>query len=120
MFDLRLYSLAKKKSLSRRARSKQLSCKITPTELRTIFSSLICEYCKKACKIYPDDESPRKHDTATLDRVDPLLGYDPGNVVLACFKCNQKKGKREERMVRYMRHGEAHASRPYAPLSNLA
>lgn len=117
MFDLRLYSLAKKKSLSRRARAKQLTCTITPTELRVLFSSLICKYCNKICKIYPDDESPREHDTATLDRVNPLLGYDQGNVVLACFRCNQRKGKREERMVRRARHGEAHAASPYKPLT---
>lgn len=112
MLDLRLYSLSKKKSLSRRARGKNISCTITPTELRELFSSLICKYCKKICLIYPDDVAPRKHNTATLDRVNPLLGYDPGNVVIACYSCNQKKGKREQEMVRRLRHGAAHAANP--------
>lgn len=103
--DLREYSKAKKKQLSNRAERKNISCKITATALRILYSDLTCHYCKKICIIYPDDGNPLKHDAATLDRVNPLLGYDSGNVVIACHHCNHKKGRREEKMVKLARYG---------------
>lgn len=49
----------------------------------------LCAYCGVACR------PGSRHEVATsitLDRLIPDLGYVPSNLVLACHRCNRKKG----------------------------
>lgn len=48
----------------------------------------LCFYCDKEL-VYT--HSSVRQDSMTLDRVDSSKGYEPGNVVLACHRCNSVK-----------------------------
>lgn len=73
----------------RRARRKQMRCTLTHADVLNIIGDGKCYYC--GCPVAtvrgrgpgPRDSSP------TLDRIWPELGYVPGNVVLACGRCNR-------------------------------
>lgn len=52
-------------------------------------AALQCIYCQRA--LMPR-QYPRGPANPSIDRVRPELGYVPGNVVIACWQCNDWKG----------------------------
>jgi hypothetical protein len=73
------------------ARSRGLSWNLGGEEFRRL-TSLDCHYCGSA----PSKAAGRSLSSGTytyngLDRVDNALGYEPGNVVPACWQCNRAK-----------------------------
>lgn len=43
-----------------------------------------------------------QHDTPSLDRKVPKLGYVPGNVAVLCMACNAKKSCIDENMLKFL------------------
>lgn len=106
---LYLYCREKKDNLKRRNQRKglQKSGSLTVQKLYAILNDGICVYCKKEVVV---DLIDQEHNillpnSATIDRVNPLLGYYDSNIVVACNRCNQKKGKREQAAVVKYRYG---------------
>lgn len=79
--------------------------KISIQKLYDIYSHGLCFYCSKKCIVEIIDQSHNKlkHNSATVDRVDPLIGYDDSNIVLACHKCNNKKSRKDQQIVENFR-----------------
>ena len=44
----------------------------------------------------------RAPNTGELDRIDPVLGYTKGNVVLACSRCNLYKSDMTPQELRWL------------------
>jgi hypothetical protein len=62
--------------------------KACPKSLRKrVFAAFhVCEYC---------GSEPTKENYRTVDRIDALGAYVPGNVTMACLRCNSLKGRME-------------------------
>ena len=75
--------------------------KLSMQNLYNLYREPICVYCGKECIVEIIDQSSNKlkHNSATIDRVNPLIGYDDSNIVIACHKCNQKKGRKDQILV---------------------
>lgn len=57
----------------------------------------LCFYCDRLMAIYHGDPKPTPDDAATFDHiipmsVDPNLKRSRGNLVLACYECNNQRG----------------------------
>ena len=50
-----------------------------------------CFYCKRTLEETRVDEYNQKANRLTIDRVDNNKGYELGNIVLACLRCNSIK-----------------------------
>lgn len=101
------YCRIKKENLRERNRRKKLfSIKLSTQKIYDLYKEGKCAYCGKECFVDIVDQSHNKlkHNFGTIDRVDPLLGYDDSNIVLACNRCNQKKGKKEQKFVEKFRN----------------
>ena len=61
----------------------------------------VCFWCKITVKDYPyEDGVPDKPDMATVDHIQSRFERKKGEVVekvLACYKCNQRRAKEDER-----------------------
>lgn len=68
-----------------RAKSRKLECTLTMRDLKTIFRRKTCHYTSISFDQSQADLCP------TLDRVDPNIGYIPGNVVLCTLWANNFK-----------------------------
>lgn len=68
-----------------RARTRKLDCTLTLRDLKTIFRRKTCFYTNTVF------DQANTEDAPTLDRVDPNLGYLPGNVVLCTHWANHFK-----------------------------
>jgi len=73
---------------------------ISLEKLYFLHKSEKCYYCNKDCIINYNSSPRLKHYHSTIDRVDPLIGYTDSNIVLSCYSCNHKKGKKEEEFVK--------------------
>jgi len=51
----------------------------------------ICFYCKRTFEETQVDSLNKKTHRLTIDRVDNTKGYEIGNIVLACLRCNAIK-----------------------------
>lgn len=76
----------------RRARVAGVLFALTLEEVRRLVRGCVCEYCGELVESGAG-RGPKPH-SPTLDRVWPKLGYVPGNVVLACWRCNSSKRDR--------------------------
>lgn len=95
------YCREKKEFLRRRNIRKQMvTISISVQKLYDLYKSEKCAYCGGICLLNMTDSNKLKSFHATIDRVDPLIGYSDENIVLACNKCNQKKGKKDQMLVR--------------------
>jgi hypothetical protein len=73
----------------KRAKQKGLVCEITAEWAQALWDSKpFCAYCGKLLR---SAEAHHAADSATLDRIECAKGYVPGNVVLACWRCNTLK-----------------------------
>jgi len=96
------YCQQKKEVLRERNRKKNLSgAGLTVQKVYELYKQKLCNYCGKECIVDIVDQTHNKlkHNHATIDRVDPLIGYQNSNIVLACHSCNQKKSKKEQKIV---------------------
>lgn len=63
------------------------------TKQRLVYGDLICVYCGKPGLL----EEGANNVLATIDHIHPKCEggskYDESNLAVACFKCNQKKGR---------------------------
>jgi len=57
---------------------------------KLLVSKLVCYYCKENVKLFY--EYVRDNNQWTLDRIDNNCGHTNDNVVIACLKCNLKRG----------------------------
>lgn len=56
--------------------------------LKPIYSEMKCECCKK--ELVSNDKR-HKHNSPSIDRIIPELGYVVGNVAILCWECNRLK-----------------------------
>ena len=59
--------------------------------VRALVAAGKCSYCDVEVS-YNTGNGRTSETSPTLDRLNPDLGYTEGNVVLACYRCNRRKG----------------------------
>lgn len=66
---------------------------LTEDFVRRLLETPYCAYCDLRVEVRPGYAIGQRQmpHSATLDRVDPNVGYIPENVVLACYRCNSRK-----------------------------
>lgn len=77
-----------------------------------------CYWCNRTVKDYPKTNGQRsKDDLATIDHIVSRFFRKKGEKVpkvLACYKCNSKRAKNEERqIIRSRKQGITHLSPPH-------
>jgi len=82
-------------NLKHRAKIANINFNLTRIEFGEWFSKqeLICHYCKSPI-IFSENISGNGNDMKhlTIDRINNNIGYEIGNIVFACRKCNTIKG----------------------------
>lgn len=91
---------SKKHNLHRGAQKRGLTFKLSSQEIQKILSNPVCHYCKIFCDM-EQNRGNHKPNSFTFERLDPLLGYEPGNVVCACSSCNTRKSVSDQNIVIY-------------------
>lgn len=74
-----------KRHIKDRSRENKILCTIVAADIKDLFEryTFRCFYCQQL-----DDPQHR----LTVDKAVPSLGYVPGNIILACGRCNEIKG----------------------------
>lgn len=92
--------------VSAKARAKRKGVIFTIEESDIATCSAACPICGIAMAV---SDFRWAGNSYTLDRIDPLRGYVPGNVAVICFNCNAVKNngtaELHERIAAYMRKG---------------
>ena len=66
---------------------------------KLVISKLKCYYCRKDCLL--TYEKVREEQQWTLDRLDNNICHTKDNVVICCFKCNIKKGTKNDKKFKF-------------------
>jgi hypothetical protein len=86
-------------NLKRSAERRKLTFRMSSKDIQKLLSNPICHFCGVFCDLEVTG-GVQGDDTFTFERLNPLNGYVPSNVVCACHKCNNKKGKDDEFLVK--------------------
>lgn len=101
--SLKDFCKSKKKRLESRNREKKLPKfgELSVSHLIDIYQNRQCAYCQVKCNfLHINSVHSGQNYYATIDRVNPLYGYYDENIVIACYRCNQKKGAQEQWVVK--------------------
>lgn len=85
-----------------RARRNGTPFTITLVDVTAALGAWECAYCAKELRPAVGGGRGASHDSLTIDRVVPVLGYTPANIVVACHTCNCEKQDFTPRRLRWL------------------
>lgn len=96
--NTKTFVYVKRHNLKNSAKQRGLEFGLSTSDIQKLLSNPVCYFCSTFCSLEITGGISQSN-SFTFERLDPVVGYVKGNVVVSCHRCNNKKSVQDQEIV---------------------